>query len=151
MRTTASYSNATISMPSMWQPLTIGTPKPVIEAMLAGKDIYCEKPLTLTIDEGKLIRKVQKETGRVVQVGTQQRSTFNLFVKAMAMVAEGRVGKIQRVQAAIGGAPHQPADPNRFDTRGFELGPLAGPCPEGSLSTLAAQKWPRTWQLQLPL
>ena len=79
--------------------------KPLIEAMLAGKDVYCEKPLTLTIDEGKLIRKVQKETGRIVQVGTQQRSTFNLFVKAMAIVAEGRLGKIKRVQAAIGGAP----------------------------------------------
>ncbi len=79
--------------------------KPLIEAMLAGKDVYCEKPLTLTIDEGKLIRKVQKETGRVVQVGTQQRSTMPLFVKAMAIVNEGRVGKIKRVQAAIGGAP----------------------------------------------
>ena len=79
--------------------------KPLVEAMLAGKDVYCEKPLTLTIDEGKLIRKIQKETGRIVQVGTQQRSTFNLFVKAMAIVAEGRLGKIKRVQAAIGGAP----------------------------------------------
>lgn len=85
--------------------------KPVIEAMLAGKDVYCEKPLTLTIDEGKLIRKVQKETGRVVQVGTQQRSTFNLFVKAMAMVADGRVGRIKTVQAAIGGASASPPIP----------------------------------------
>lgn len=79
--------------------------KPLIEAMLAGKDVYCEKPLTLTIDEGKLICKVQKETGRVVQVGTQQRSTFELFVKAMAIVAEGRLGRIKQVQAAIDGAP----------------------------------------------
>ena len=85
--------------------------KPVIEAMLAGKDIYCEKPLTLTIDEGKLIRKVQKDTGRIVQVGTQQRSTFNLFTKAMAIVQEGRLGKIHRVQAAIGGAPTSNAIP----------------------------------------
>ena len=79
--------------------------KPLIEAMLAGKDVYCEKPLTLTIDEGKRIRKVQKETGRVVQVGTQQRSQFNLFVKAVAMVADGRVGKIKKVTAAIGAGP----------------------------------------------
>jgi predicted dehydrogenase len=79
--------------------------KPLIEAMYAGKDVYCEKPLTLTIDEGKKICEVQKETGRIIQVGTQQRSTYNLFVKAMALVAEGRLGKITKVQAAIGGAP----------------------------------------------
>ena len=90
--------------------LHIATPdhwhtKPLVEALLAGKDVYCEKPLTLTIDEGKLIRKVQKETGRIVQVGTQQRSQFNLFVKAIALVAAGRVGKIKKVTAAIGGAP----------------------------------------------
>lgn len=85
--------------------------KPLVEAMLAGKDVYCEKPLTLTIDEGKLIRSVQKETGRIVQVGTQQRSTFHLFVKAMAMVADGRLGRIKRVSAAIGGAPTSPEIP----------------------------------------
>ncbi len=96
--------------------LHIATPdhwhaKPLIEAMYAGKDVYCEKPLTLTIDEGKWIRKVQKETGRIVQVGTQQRSTFQLFTKAMAIVADGRLGKIKKVQAAIGGAPASPAIP----------------------------------------
>ena len=85
--------------------------KPVVEAMLAGKDVYCEKPLTLTIDEGKLIRRIQQETGRIVQVGTQQRSTFPLFVTAMALVAEGRLGRIKRVQAAIGAAPSSPSIP----------------------------------------
>ncbi|MEZ6124552.1 MAG: Gfo/Idh/MocA family oxidoreductase [Planctomycetaceae bacterium] len=79
--------------------------KPLVEAMLAGKDVYCEKPLTLTVAEGELIRKVQKETGRIVQVGTQQRSTFNLFTKAIAIVAAGRLGRLTKVQAAIGGAP----------------------------------------------
>ncbi len=48
--------------------VTIGTPdhwhtKMVIDACRAGKDVYCEKPLTLTIDEGKQIRQVVKETG----------------------------------------------------------------------------------------
>ena len=59
--------------------LHIATPdhwhtKPLVEAMLAGKDVYCEKPLTLTFYEGKLIRKAQKETGRVVQGGNQSSS-----------------------------------------------------------------------------
>ena len=85
--------------------------KPLIEAMQAGKDVYCEKPLTLTIDEGKLIRKVQKETGQIVQVGTQQRSTFNLFTKAVAMVQQGRVGKIKKISCAIGGAAASPSIP----------------------------------------
>lgn len=94
----------------------VGTPdhwhtKPLIEAMYAGKDVYCEKPLTLTIDEGKQIRAAQKETGRIVQVGTQQRSQYGLFTKAMAIVNEGRLGKIKRVQAAIGGAPSSGAIP----------------------------------------
>ncbi|MEM0924800.1 MAG: gfo/Idh/MocA family oxidoreductase, partial [Planctomycetota bacterium] len=95
----------------------------------AGKDVYCEKPLTLTIDEGKLIRKVQKETGCVVQVGTQQRSTFNLFVKAMAIVADGRLGKIKQVQAAIGGAPSSPSIPLADVPAGFDWDRWIGPAP----------------------
>ena len=62
--------------------VTIVTPdhwhsKIAIDAMQAGKDVYCEKPLTLTIDEGKQILKVLNETGSVFQVGTQQRSEMS--------------------------------------------------------------------------
>ena len=74
--------------------------------MRAGKDIYCEKPLTLTIDEGKKLGQVAKETKRVVQVGTQQRSDHNrVFLLAVAMVRAGRIGKVRKVTAAIGGGP----------------------------------------------
>jgi predicted dehydrogenase len=103
--------------------------KPLVEAMLAGKDVYCEKPLTLTIDEGKLIRKVQQETGRIVQVGTQQRSTFHLFVKAIALVQEGRLGTIKRVQAAIGSAPSSPPIPVAPVPEGLNWDRWLGPAP----------------------
>jgi predicted dehydrogenase len=89
----------------------IGTPdhwhtRICIDALRAGKDVYCEKPLTLTIDEGKKLGHVAKETGRVVQVGTQQRSDHNrVFLLAVAMVRAGRIGKINKVTAAIGGGP----------------------------------------------
>jgi predicted dehydrogenase len=89
----------------------IGTPdhwhtKVCIDALRSGKDVYCEKPLTLTIDEGKKLCKVVQETGRVMQVGTQQRSEMgNRFLTAVAMVREGRIGKVKKVTCAIGGAP----------------------------------------------
>ena len=91
--------------------VVIGTPdhwhtKVLIDAMKAGKDAYCEKPMTLTIDEGKQIGKVAKQTGRVVQVGTQQRSDHNrVFLLAVAMVRAGRIGKMKKMTAAIGGGP----------------------------------------------
>ncbi len=103
--------------------------KPVVEAMLAGKDVYCEKPLTLTIDEGKLIRRVQRQTGRVVQVGTQQRSAFKLFTTALALVAEGRLGRIRRIQAAIGGAPSSPALPAVTPSQDLNWDRWLGPAP----------------------
>ncbi len=80
--------------------------KIAIDAMRAGKDVYCEKPLTLTIDEGKLIRKVLEETNRVFQVGTQQRTEMGgRFLTAIAMIRDGRIGKVKKVTCAIGGAP----------------------------------------------
>ncbi|MDB5391679.1 MAG: iolG 16 [Planctomycetaceae bacterium] len=84
----------------------IGTPDHwhtamTIAACRAGKDVYCEKPLTLTIDEGKLLTRVVKETGRVVQVGSWQRSD-DRFRRAIEMVHAGRIGKLQKVSVAMG-------------------------------------------------
>lgn len=84
----------------------IGTPdhwhtKMVIDACRAGKDVYCEKPLTLTIDEGKKLREVVKETGRVVQVGSWQRSDIR-FRTAVEMVRQGWVGNLEKVDIVLG-------------------------------------------------
>ena len=68
-----------------------------IGAMKAGKDVYCEKPLTLTIDEGKRLVQVQRETGQVLQTGTQQRSGRE-FRLACDLVRNGRIGKIEKAE-----------------------------------------------------
>lgn len=70
--------------------------KMLIDSCRAGKDVYCEKPLTLTIDEGKVIRNVVNQTQRVVQVGTWQRSDAR-FRLAAELVRSGKIGKLQRV------------------------------------------------------
>lgn len=85
-----------------------------IDACLAGKDVYCEKPLTLTIDEGKRLVRVVQQTGRVLQVGSWQRSDHR-FRLACEMVRAGRIGKLRQVIVVLGknatGGPFQPEDP----------------------------------------
>jgi predicted dehydrogenase len=83
--------------------------KMAIDAMRAGKDVYCEKPMTLTIDEGRRLCAVARETARIVQVGTQQR-TDERFAKATALVQAGRIGRIRRVFAVIGDTPQKGRD-----------------------------------------
>ena len=115
--------------------VTIVTPdhwhsKIAIDAMKAGKDVYCEKPLTLTIDEGKQIIKVLKETGRVFQVGTQQRSEMSeLFLKAVALCHLGRIGEIKKVRCVIGGAPASKEIPKADIPTGFNWDMWLGQAP----------------------
>ena len=73
--------------------------KIAIDAAKAGFDIYCEKPLTLTIDEGKILCRVIKETGRVLQTGSWQRSDAR-FRLAVELVRLGHLGKLHTVTAA---------------------------------------------------
>ncbi len=86
--------------------ILIGTPDHwhtamVIDACRAGKDVYCEKPLTLTVDEGKQLVKVVAETGRIVQVGTWQRSDWRMRL-ACEMVRQGRIGKLEKILVTLG-------------------------------------------------
>lgn len=79
--------------------------KHVLDALEAGKDVYCEKPLTLTIREGQQIVSALKRSGRVMQVGTQQRTEFGQrFAQAAAMMRDNRVGDVSQVTICIGGS-----------------------------------------------
>lgn len=99
-----------------------------VEAMLAGKDVYCEKPLTLTIAEGKLIEKVVKQTGRVFQVGTMQRTeNSRRFLQAIAIIRAGRIGEIRKVKCGIGGATSSPVIPAINVPEGLDWDTWLGP------------------------
>ncbi|HLQ43506.1 MAG TPA: Gfo/Idh/MocA family oxidoreductase, partial [Planctomycetaceae bacterium] len=99
--------------------VTIGSPDHwhsamVIDACRAGKDVYVEKPLTLTIDEGKQIVEAVRQTGRVVQVGSWQRSDHR-FRQACEIVRAGRIGELKKVTVVLGknvqGGPFKPETP----------------------------------------
>ncbi|MEO2050091.1 MAG: Gfo/Idh/MocA family oxidoreductase [Pirellulales bacterium] len=127
--------------------ITCGTPdhwhtKIAIDAMRAGKDVYCEKPLTLTIDESQQIMQVTHETGRVFQVGTQQRSEFDQrFLKAVVIARSGRLGNKLHAISSVGPAggkdnfragPYATSKPPSHLNFDFWLGqaPLVEYCPE---------------------
>jgi predicted dehydrogenase len=80
----------------------VGTPDhwhalPTVMACEAGKDVYVEKPLSLTIGEGRVMVDVARRTNRVVQMGTQQRSATH-YAEAVDYVKSGALGKIRLVK-----------------------------------------------------
>jgi predicted dehydrogenase len=101
----------------------VGTPdhwhaEPSIAAALAGKHVYCEKPLTLTIAEGRAIAAAVAATGVRFQTGSQQRSEYgHHFVRAAEAVRNGRIGKVRRITIHTGDPaiacdlPEQPLPP----------------------------------------
>ncbi len=105
--------------------------KIAVEAMLAGKDVYCEKPLTLTIDEGKLIEKVVKETGRIFQVGTMQRTESDQrFLQAIALIKNGRIGTVKKVTCGINSMEASPVIPAALVPAGLDWETWLGPAPQ---------------------
>ena len=88
-----------VSTPDHWHTL------PVVRACESGKHAYCEKPLTLTIAEGRAMVRAARKNNCIVQTGSQQRSSGN-FRTACELVRSGRIGKLHKVQVGIPGCNH---------------------------------------------
>ncbi|MEM6688008.1 MAG: Gfo/Idh/MocA family oxidoreductase [Planctomycetota bacterium] len=114
--------------------VTIGTPDhwhvPIaIHALEHGAHVYCEKPLTLTIEEGELIRKAAAKSNKTFQVGTQQRSTY-FFRVAAAIVKSGRLGSNVNANCGIDGAPKGGPFDNSAVPEGLDWDLWLGPAPK---------------------
>jgi predicted dehydrogenase len=83
--------------------IIIGTPdhwhsRITIDAMNAGKDVYCEKPMVQKISQGKEVIEAQQKTGKILQIGSQYASSV-AFQKAKQLLAQGAIGKLNMVEA----------------------------------------------------
>src|SRR5690606_19938477 len=93
-----------ISVPDHWHAELI------LASVRAGKDVYVQKPFTLTLAEGVLVRDAVAKSGRIVQIGSQQRSTEQ-FRRAAELVRSGRIGAVRRVEIGLPVDPTQPDPP----------------------------------------
>ena len=87
-----------------------------VEAMKHGKDVYCEKPMTFSIDEAKKVMEAQRKYGRVFQTGSMQRS-WRVFRTAASLVRGGVIGDVKYVDANYGYSGEKlggPSHPIRF-------------------------------------
>ena len=115
-----------IATPDHWHALTM------VMACQAGKDVYVEKPLSLTIAEGRRMVAAARRYNRIVQVGTQQRSAKHFQIAAQ-MVREGKIGKVPRVhtwnyEQHFPGGIGNPAD--KAPPAGLDWDFYLGPAPQ---------------------
>lgn len=112
-----------ISTPDHWHS------QPALEAALAGKDVYLQKPTSLTIAEGRLLSDVVMKKGIILQVGTQQRSSPQFRIAA-ELVRNGRIGKLHTVKIGLPGDPSGPAAPAMPIPAGLNYDKWLGSTPE---------------------
>jgi predicted dehydrogenase len=99
-----------------------------VAAMRSGKDVYVQKPMTLTIKEGRIMSDVARQYGAILQVGSQQRSE-RAFRKACEIVRNGWIGKVHTVYASLGEFPPPQTLPAEPIPDGFDYDRWLGPTP----------------------
>jgi predicted dehydrogenase len=112
-----------ICTPNHWHALT------ALAALQAGKDVYLEKPLTLTIEESVALMRAVARYDRVFQTGSQQRSDPT-FRYACELVRNGRIGRIHTVHVNVGGPPVECYLPPEPVPEGLDWDFWLGPAPE---------------------
>ena len=126
--------------------VVIGTPDhwhaiPAVMACRAGKDVYCEKPLSLTISEGRAMVKAAREHDRIFQTGSQQRSEFGgLFRKAVEIIRNGHLGEIKTVRVGVGGPAVTCDLPTEECPTGTDWNFWNGPSPERGYNQILCPK-----------
>jgi len=99
-----------------------------LTAIKAGKDVYCQKPMTLTIREGRLMSDACQQYGTVFQVGSQQRSS-RAFRKASEIVRNGWIGRVHTIYARLGQFAPPATLPEQPIPAGFDYDRWLGPTP----------------------
>ena len=103
----------------------------ILDACHAQKDIYCEKPLTLTLREAQTVIGAVRAHGRIFQTGSQQRTEFGQrFVRAAEYVRNGRIGRVLNVNVGVGPAPRWCDLPAEELEPGLDWDRWLGPAPE---------------------
>ena len=111
-----------IATPDHWHTL------PALAAAKTGKDIFLQKPLTLTIEEGRVLSDTVQRYGRVFQVGSQQRSESE-FRFACELVRNSRIGKLQKVLVGLPTDPGTGPEPTMPIPENLDYDMWLGPAP----------------------
>jgi predicted dehydrogenase len=124
-----------IATPDHWHAI------PCVLAAQAKKDIYCEKPLTHNIAEGRRIAEAVAKNSVIFQTGSQQRSEFNNhFRLAVELVRNGRIGKVKTIRIGVGG-PARPCDlKGEPIPEGTDWDFWVGPAPEREYNEILCPK-----------
>jgi predicted dehydrogenase len=124
-----------IATPDHWHAI------PCVLAARAGKHIYCEKPLTQNIADGRWVADEVKKAGVVFQTGSQQRSEYgNRFRTAVEAVWNGRIGALKTIRIGVGGPP-VPCDLKTEDTPpGIDWDTWLGPAPDRGYNEILCPK-----------